>query len=398
MERIKNLFEGERYDAKNITNKGCKKIPEEVLRDIETNGATLEKLRDLQTPVFKYKTQITIHGSFPEVSGGYLGGYKSIIQNKNKSIGVKWNAIDHDKKTRIYKYIKEVLKYSIQRNSNEFFVYKKGEYLKNQDQYTEELEREKNNFAKINKNLFYGNFGVFLSRDFFGRFLVSYIDIGGIYEDNIPAAVLNITGKTVEEIELMISERETAEKLKWEQYQEEQKKEQEKRDAAAAVLLEPAKEEMLKICDLKQGKIYDGLIVYTLQPDTERGEVNVKATKYTRKEREKKFRRQETYTTLDKLSEVEFLGSRWEISKTEFSGYVMKSETRPEEKPLPEVKDFQVIQYSEKCIAIFGDTKPIKEKLKAIGGKFNPYLTHNGERAPGWILPTTKKEQLTNLI
>lgn len=394
MERIENLFEAERYDAKNITNKGYKCISEEVLKDIETNGATLEKLRDLQTPVYKYKTQITIHGLFPEVSGGYLGGYKSIIQNKNKSIGVKWNAIDHDKKTRIYKYIKEVLKYSVQRNSTEFFVYKKTDYIKNKEQYTELLEAEKNNLATIDKSLFYGNFGVFLSRDYFGQFLVSYINIGGIYEANIPAAVFNITGKTVEEIETAIQERETAEKLKWEQYKEEQKKQQEERDAAAAILIQPVKEEILKICDLKKGEIYNGLVVYTLQPNTERGEVIIKATKYTRTEREKKFRKQESYTTIDKLKEVEFHSSRWDVSKNQFSGYVLKSE----EKPLPIKQDIQVVQYSDKCMAIFGDTRPIKEKLKAIGGKFNPYLTHNGERTPGWILPTTKREQITNLI
>lgn len=41
----------------------------------------------------------------------------------------------------------------------------------------------------------------------------------------------------------------------------------------------------------------------------------------------------------------------------------------------------QIIDYSEKAIAVIGDTRPIKDKLKDLGGKFNPRLTCG----PGWI-------------
>jgi hypothetical protein len=46
---------------------------------------------------------------------------------------------------------------------------------------------------------------------------------------------------------------------------------------------------------------------------------------------------------------------------------------------------FEFVQYSQKSFALFGDTKPIKDDLKAMGGKFNPCLTWNGERKAGWI-------------
>ena len=52
------------------------------------------------------------------------------------------------------------------------------------------------------------------------------------------------------------------------------------------------------------------------------------------------------------------------------------------------------VKYSEKCIAVFGDTKPIKDSLKELGGKFNMNLTHNGEKKPGWIFPTSCMEDL----
>jgi len=45
-----------------------------------------------------------------------------------------------------------------------------------------------------------------------------------------------------------------------------------------------------------------------------------------------------------------------------------------------------IIQYSEKAIAVIGDTKPIKDTLKSLGGSFNFRLTCG----PGWIFPAGK--------
>lgn len=46
----------------------------------------------------------------------------------------------------------------------------------------------------------------------------------------------------------------------------------------------------------------------------------------------------------------------------------------------------QIIDYSEKAIAVIGDTRPVSGKLKSLGGKFNPRLSCG----PGWIFPKTK--------
>lgn len=50
----------------------------------------------------------------------------------------------------------------------------------------------------------------------------------------------------------------------------------------------------------------------------------------------------------------------------------------------------QIIQYSEKSIAVIGDTKPIKDKLKELGGSFNFRLTCGA----GWIFPMSKLNAL----
>ncbi|GHV15538.1 hypothetical protein FACS1894179_11210 [Bacteroidia bacterium] len=59
---------------------------------------------------------------------------------------------------------------------------------------------------------------------------------------------------------------------------------------------------------------------------------------------------------------------------------------------------FEVVDYSEKAIALFGDTKPIKDLLSAMGGKFNPRLTHDGGKQAGWIFSKTKREELDTIL
>jgi hypothetical protein len=52
--------------------------------------------------VFRYATQITIHGSLPDFNPP-VNGYKFLTQNKNGSIGVRFAGIDAAKKRTIYK-------------------------------------------------------------------------------------------------------------------------------------------------------------------------------------------------------------------------------------------------------------------------------------------------------
>lgn len=59
---------------------------------------------------------------------------------------------------------------------------------------------------------------------------------------------------------------------------------------------------------------------------------------------------------------------------------------------------FEIVDYSQKSIALFGDTKPIKDLLLVLGGRFNPRLTHNGEKKAGWVFQTTKREELEAII
>ena len=53
--------------------------------------------------------------------------------------------------------------------------------------------------------------------------------------------------------------------------------------------------------------------------------------------------------------------------------------------------NLEIVEYSEKAIAVFGDTKPIKNILKDLNGLFRANLTYKGERRAGWIY--SKKQE-----
>ena len=52
------------------------------------------------------------------------------------------------------------------------------------------------------------------------------------------------------------------------------------------------------------------------------------------------------------------------------------------------------VYYTDKSIAVFGDTKPWQENLRALGGKFNGSL----KGGPGWIFQRSKEGELMQFI
>ena len=59
-----------------------------------------------------------------------------------------------------------------------------------------------------------------------------------------------------------------------------------------------------------------------------------------------------------------------------------------------EAKGVQIIDYSEKAIAIIGETRAIKDTLKTLGGRFNAHLTCGA----GWIFSKAKETTLRNAL
>ena len=62
------------------------------------------------------------------------------------------------------------------------------------------------------------------------------------------------------------------------------------------------------------------------------------------------------------------------------------------------VEVLEIVDYSEKALAVFGETKEIKDQLKKLGGRFNPSLKHNGEKRAGWIFSKKQAEAVWELV
>ena len=59
-----------------------------------------------------------------------------------------------------------------------------------------------------------------------------------------------------------------------------------------------------------------------------------------------------------------------------------------------DAKGVQIIDYSEKAIAIVGETRAIKDTLKTLGGRFNAHLTCGA----GWIFSKAKESALREAL
>ena len=57
-----------------------------------------------------------------------------------------------------------------------------------------------------------------------------------------------------------------------------------------------------------------------------------------------------------------------------------------------------IVDYSERAIALFGETSLYKDNISAIGGKFNPSLKSNDKKLAGWIFPKSKKSDVERLL
>lgn len=180
-----------------------------LLNTIE-NGITTEFLNTLETDVYYYKTQITIHGIFEDFFNPYL--YKLIFQNKNKSIGVKYVALDLLKKQRIERCIREN-GWHCKSSTSDFYFYK-DERVKDENEAIEIAKRFKAEMERVNKELFTGNFDIYFWKSCLGGIFCSIeLRINSILECNVSKVIEQLGGITEQEYkERRIKEREEYEK------------------------------------------------------------------------------------------------------------------------------------------------------------------------------------------
>lgn len=114
-EKILSMVCGETdVKARRRINTAIDTIANITAQEIEA-GISIERLASINVPVYRYHGQITIHGQLPDIDSGYCFGYKSLFKNANGSIGVKYIAIDAEKKdilSKIQRIGKSICHYS----------------------------------------------------------------------------------------------------------------------------------------------------------------------------------------------------------------------------------------------------------------------------------------------
>lgn len=178
------------FDSKNITNKGTGKVSNEILEQIEAGGITSELLESFPFPIFKYRTQITLHGIF-ETEQNYFrsGGYKNLIVNKNRSLGVRYSGIDIEKK----RFIQHVL--NLEKSRFTLHLDSTGcEILSFLILSETNLETMKKVFTMLPKN-YIGFSQLYISHSMIGSFVVIRITLNAIYEKEIFPFLAGLLGK-----------------------------------------------------------------------------------------------------------------------------------------------------------------------------------------------------------
>lgn len=195
-------------DSKHILNTSKKVVPVGILDGIEKEGCSLEQIDKLSADgldIFKYDTQITIHGLFPELNNQRLDGYKLIFQNKNKSIGVKWNAVDYAKKTRIYEHLRHA-DFRIQQNSTTWMAYKLKEVKTPED--AEKYKKEFDSIiSRIDTTKLYGFYQCYMASIYGRVYVVLEIKVNGIYEENVNTFIEQVSGMSISQLDAIIKQK-----------------------------------------------------------------------------------------------------------------------------------------------------------------------------------------------
>lgn len=211
IEKLYEKSEGN-FDRKHILNLNSIPVDRDLLDKIE-NGIDIEDLSKIDLPVCIYETQITIHGLFPDQKkNGYVNGYKNVFQNKNKSIGVRYSAIDAQKK----KILKMVC-YEAKQDKRSRWIcsesstgYKFVQYIDVLDIDAARLAAQelKALFNSVPKDLFYGSFDVAFVRDVYGRkWIEANIFFGAIPKENLEQFAMIFFKMTIPEAESLTKER-----------------------------------------------------------------------------------------------------------------------------------------------------------------------------------------------
>jgi hypothetical protein len=402
MEKIETLLKLElncKFDTPKKLNRSNSIIPDQVIQEIENKEFTFESLELLAKnfPVFKYQTCITIHGNFPEISTTRIGQYKNIHQNKNGSVEVYYSAIDTEKINQVVENIHGMESGFYFRQSSQDRSFEHIEVI-NRENYKEVFERLKLVAEKLRTANIYGHVHLYKAANMFQQFLVVAVTPLAIPASEVMNFTLLLCDLDIEtyrvkkdaynkEIELQRIERENE---RAQRDIERQVRQKELNEVMTANYL-PQIAHLSECKDISRGvliSITSGIdqdkpfrfIYYRLINGGNFGRV--------------KYQIAYSDTVVTDLTMLQWQDKKQMLLSeinARFKNTRLLSENKNQVKPVKTIpaidnNGLKVVDYSEKSFAIIGDTKPVKEILKNLGGSFNFRLTCG----PGWIFPKSK--------
>lgn len=235
---VEKLFENKfNYDKKHKLNTSPKELPLKIIENIN-KGVTLEQLSEILAKgfdIYKYSTQITIHGICKELTDNNVLLYNSLILNKNKSLGVKWIAVDTEKKNEICTKL-EYFGWTTNHTSLKFHpsLIKCSGNIADAKKQCNDLKTIVNN---IGENMFYGSYNIYMG-EIFGRYY-SVLDlfINGIKQENVTPLLEKILDMDNETITNKINSIEAEKKRKSNEFHELYLKEQKEKDKKKNTLI-----------------------------------------------------------------------------------------------------------------------------------------------------------------
>lgn len=254
--KIEELYseESKRYDTRKVLNRaGHAKIDPSFFDMLSKEGLTSEYLESFPYPVYRYMTQITLHGVFKPTDINLLmvGGYQNVIVNQNKTIGIKYNAIDYEKKKRIGRYLKPY--------GYEYFRDSSGDDYSKSFIHKEEVLRA---YRGIDVSQFLATKYV-MYNPFTGRFYLR-ISLKAIYEREIWSFLTAVTGQTRQQIEASYEQAQAEDRRKQANYEQQaaaNRIEAQARKGQLADTLKREYEPQLAGLPMWDGKFKEGLTV-----------------------------------------------------------------------------------------------------------------------------------------
>ena len=391
------------YDSKHINNLAPNKdIPDSLIETIN-KGITLEQLDELShLPICHYKTQITIHGKCPALKNNKVYGYSALVVNSNKSLGVRWLAIDLVKKNRIANYVGEY-DFATFYDSQVYCYQKDFKYTK--ENKAEVQQKIMDWLNSIDRSLFYGYIDI-LDYDWTNSsWVVSdsnftvVIYLQGIYERNIPAFVEAVCQDSWANIEATYTEHKEQRRKEAEQEKidEENRKKKAAEDAEIWKKENPFPDKFQKIDfdDLQAGDIV-GFYYFPGYGTPEKRYyqlyLNYRRLCYRYCDENGEYKYNGGHVLERRDLPEEFWVWRQSAATTTRTATASERPTRGDA--------VEIVDYGDNEVAVLGYTKNKYWELKNLGGgRWNKYIRIDGRpMAQGWCFPRSKRAELEEMF